>query len=139
MFDRTFNNQLLDPQAADYIDKTIAYPDEETASGAYSKKIDISSIVKVRLWWNSYDSRDRIQLKQGNDLFFDSGEYLSDTGSGIRSEVFDGQTIYVIISIDIQPNQVSYFSAPDTKDANFSLAPGYLRHLRHRVKVQLLK
>ena len=128
MFDRTFNNQLLDPQAADYIDKTIVYPDEETASGAYSKKIDISSIgAKVRLWWNSYDSRDRIQLKQGNDLFFDSGEYLSDTGSGIRSEVIDGQTIYGdYFEIDIQPNQVSYFSAPDNKgDANFSLAPGY--------------
>ena len=128
MFDRTFNNQLLDPQAADYIDKTIVYPDEETASGAYSKKIDISSIgAKVRLWWNSYDSRDRIQLKQGNDLFFDSGEYLSDTGSGIRSEVVDGQTIYGdYFEIDIQPNQVSYFSAPDNKgDANFSLAPGY--------------
>ena len=128
MFDRTFNNQLLDPQAADYIDKTIVYPDEETASGAYSKKIDISSIgAKVRLWWNSYDSRDRIQLKQGNDLFFDSGEYLSDTGSGIRSEVVDGQTIYGdYFEIDIQPNQVSYFSAPDNKgDADFSLAPGY--------------
>ena len=128
MFDRTFNNQLLDPQAADYIDKTIVYPDEETASGAYSKKIDISSIgAKVRLWWNSYDSRDRIQLKQGNELFFDSGEYLSDTGSGIRSEVVDGQTIYGdYFEIDIQPNQVSYVSAPDNKgDANFSLAPGY--------------
>ena len=37
MFDRTFNNQLLDPQAADYIDKTIVYPDEETASGAIQK------------------------------------------------------------------------------------------------------
>ena len=38
MFDRTFNNQLLDPQAADYIDKTIVYPDEETAAVLIQKR-----------------------------------------------------------------------------------------------------
>ena len=128
MFDRSFDRQLLDPQAAEYIDRTIVYPDEQTSSGVYSKKIDISALgAKVMLWWNSYDSRDRIQLKQGDNWFFDSGEYLSDTGSGVRSETVNGQTVVGdYFEIDIQPNQVSYTNAPDNKgDSNSPLAPGY--------------
>ena len=115
MFDRSFDRQLLDPQAAEYIDRTIVYPDEQTSSGVYSKKIDISALgAKVMLWWNSYDSRDRIQLKQGDNWFFDSGEYLSDTGSGVRSETVNGQTVVGdYFEIDIQPNQVSYTNAPE--------------------------
>ena len=128
MFDRSFDRQLLDPQAAEYIDRTIVYPDEQTSSGVYSKKIDISALgAKVMLWWNSYDSRDRIQLKQGDNWFFDSGEYLSDTGSGVRSETVNGRTVVGdYFEIDIQPNQVSYTNAPDNKgDSNSPLAPGY--------------
>ena len=128
MFDRTFNKQLLDPQAADYVDKTVVFPDNETSSGVYSKKIDISAIsAKVKLWWNSYTSRDRIQLKQGDRWFFDSGEYSSNIGNGIRSETTGVQTMYGdYFEIDIQTNQVSLFQAPDNKgNANSSLAPGY--------------
>jgi len=128
LFDRTFEKQLLDPQSADYIDKTIVYPDEETSSGAYSKKIDISAVGgKVKLWWNSYNSRDRLQLKQGDRWFFDSGEYLSNNGNGLRSEsvneeIIDGD----YFEIDFQPNQISYSSASDNKgDSNSALAPGY--------------
>ncbi|MGY8714060.1 MAG: flagellin N-terminal helical domain-containing protein, partial [Verrucomicrobiia bacterium] len=128
MFDRTFNKQILDPQSADYIDRTIVYPDQETDSGVYSKKIDISAVGgKVKLWWNSYNSRDRIQLKQGDRWFFDSGEYLSDNGNGVRSETVDGQTINGdYFEIDFQPNQISYTTASDNKgDSNSVLAPGY--------------
>lgn len=128
MFDRTFEKQLLDPQSADYIDKTIVYPDQETAAGVYSKKIDISAIGgKVKLWWNSYNSRDRIQLKQGDRWFFDSGEYLSDNGNGVRSENINGQTYFGdYFEIDFQPNQISYSTALDNKgDSNSGLAPGY--------------
>ena len=128
MLDRTFNKQLLDPQSADYIDKTIVYPDQETDSGVYSKKIDISAVGgKVKLWWNSYNSRDRIQLKQGDRWFFDSGEYLSDNGNGLRSETVNGQTINGdYFEIDFQPNQISYSTAADNKgDSNSVIAPGY--------------
>jgi len=128
LFDRTFEKQLLDPQSADYIDKTIVYPDEETSSGVYSKKIDISAVgAKVKLWWNSYDSRDRIQLKQGNRWFFDSGEYLSINGNGLRSESVNEENILGdYFEIDFQPNQISYSSASDNKgDSNSPLAPGY--------------
>ena len=128
MFDRTFNKQILDPQSADYIDRTIVYPDQETDSGVYSKKIDISAVGgKVKLWWNSYNSRDRIQLKQGDRWFFDSGEYLSDNGNGVRSETVDGQRINGdYFEIDFQPNQISYTTASDNKgDSNSVLAPGY--------------
>tara|TARA_B110000003_G_C16646636_1_gene532370 strand:- start:2700 stop:3977 length:1278 start_codon:yes stop_codon:yes gene_type:complete len=131
MFDRTFEQQLLDPQSADYIDKTIIYDDEESSSGANIKKVDISAIgAKIKLWWNTSDSnstRDRIQLKQGDRWFFDSGEYLSDNGSGVRSENVDGQITYGdFFEIDIRPNQISYTTASDNMgDSNSSLAPGY--------------
>ena len=99
MFDRTFDPQLLDPQAAEYIDQTIIYEDEVSSTGASVKKVDISALAaKVKLWWNTSDAnqtRDRIQLKQGDRWFFDSGEYLSNDGSGtVRSENVDGQ-VYV--------------------------------------------
>jgi flagellin-like hook-associated protein FlgL len=131
MFDRTFEQQLLDPQSAEYIDKTIIYDDEESSSGANIKKVDISAIgAKIKLWWNTSDSnstRDRIQLKQGDRWFFDSGEYLSDNGSGVRSENVDGQITYGdFFEIDIRPNQISYTTASDNMgDSNSSLAPGY--------------
>ncbi|MBT5715701.1 MAG: hypothetical protein HOI70_02180, partial [Opitutae bacterium] len=93
---------------------------------------DISALAaKIKLWWNTSDSnqtRDRIQLKQGDRWFFDSGEYLSNDGSGaVRSENVDGQNTYGdYFEVDIQPNQISYTSALDNKgDSNSPLAPGY--------------
>ncbi len=128
MFDRTFNNQLLDPQAATTIDKTIVYPVQETSPGVLSRKVDISALgAKIKLWWNSYNSADRIQLKQGDRWFCDSGEYKSDIGSGIRSETVDGQTVYGdYFEIDIEPNRVSLTQAADNKgNSNSAIAPGY--------------
>ena len=134
MFDRTFDPQLLDPQAAEYIDQTIIYEDEVSSTGANVKKVDISALAaKVKLWWNTSDAnqtRDRIQLKQGDRWFFDSGEYLSNDGSGtVRSENVNGEvqdTYGDYFEVDIQPNQISYTSASDNKgDSNSPLAPGY--------------
>ena len=128
LFDRTFNNQLLDPQAATTIDKTIVYPVQETSPGVLSRKVDISALgAKIKLWWNSYDSRDRIQLKQGERWFFDSGEYKSDIGGGTRSEIVDGQTVLGdYFEIDIGPNKVEFSPAADNKgDSNSVSAPGY--------------
>ena len=131
MFDRTFDPQLLDPQSADYIDRTIVYPDEETDAGVYTKKIDISAIGgKIKLWWNSFNSEDRIQLKQGDRWFFDSGEYRSsDNGRNVRSEHVNGSYIEGdYFEIDFQPNQISYSTALDNKGgSNSALAPGYPR------------
>ncbi len=132
MFDRTFEQQLLDPQSADYIDTQIIYEDEESSSGANVKRVDISALgAKLKLWWNTTDAfstRDRIQLKQGDRWFFDSGEYLSNDGSGSRrTENINGQIVHGdYFEIDIQPNQISYTSASDNKgNSNSSLAPGY--------------
>ena len=132
LFDRTFEQQLLDPQAAEYIDQTIIYEDEVSSTGASVKKVDISALgAKLKLWWNTSDSnqtRDRIQLKQGDRWFFDSGEYLSNDGSGaVRSENVDGQVTYGdYFEVDIQPNKISYTTALDNKgNSNSSLAPGY--------------
>ena len=56
IFDRTFQRQLLDPQAADFVDKTIIFEDQVSASGANTKKIDISALgAKIGLWWNTQD------------------------------------------------------------------------------------
>ena len=130
MFDRTFDQQLLDPQAADYIDKTIIYEDEDSTTGGSIKKVDISALGgKIKLWWNTADStRDRIQLKQGDRWFFDSGEYSSlNSSSNQRREYVDGQWIDGdYFEFDIQPNQISYTTASDNEgDSNSSLAPGY--------------
>ena len=130
MFDRTFQQQLLDPQAADYIDQTVIYEDEVSVSGANVKKVDISALgAKIKLLWNTADStRDRIQLKQGDRWFFDSGEYSSlNSSNSQRLEYIDGQWVEGdYFEFDIQPNQISYTTAPDnTGDSNSSLAPGY--------------
>ena len=130
MFDRTFEQQLLDPQAADYIDKTIIYEDEDSVNGANIKKVDISALgAKIKLWWNTADStRDRIQLKQGDRWFFDSGEYTSlNSSNNQRLEYVNGQWVVGdYFEFDIQPNQISYTSASDnTGDSNSSIAPGY--------------
>ena len=66
----------------------------------------ISALVE-KLKENPENRFHRYNLAQA---FFDSGEYSSNIGNGIRSETTGGQTMYGdYFEIDIQPNKVSLF------------------------------
>jgi hypothetical protein len=106
-----------------------------SSTGASVKKVDISALgAKIKLWWNTsddYQTRDRIQLKQGDRWFFDSGEYLSNDGSGtVRSENINGRSTrydrVIILKSTFNPTRFLTQALLDNKgDSNSPLAPGY--------------
>lgn len=70
---------LFDPMASKYVaDIPLPPPDGGTADKDVSEPFDIEAYRgTVKLWWHPMTARDRVQLKMGDVVFFDSGEYVS--------------------------------------------------------------
>ena len=73
---------LFDPMASKYISdfEVKGTPTGGAARTEFpdSNGLDIDAYRgTVKLWWLPYNARDRIQMFQGNSMFFDSGEYQS--------------------------------------------------------------
>jgi len=85
---------LFDPMASKYIaDLPLPPPTGGTQHKDVSTPFDIEAYRgTVKLWWHPSTARDRVQLKLGDVVFFDSGEYVSKYSGSNRTEVVNGET-----------------------------------------------
>jgi flagellin-like hook-associated protein FlgL len=108
---------LFDPMASKYVaDIPLPPPAGGTAAKDVSEPFDIEAYRgTVKLWWHPMTARDRVQLKMGEVVFFDSGEYVSKYGNSgsYRQEVVNGENrIGDYFEIDFGPTESGI--RPDT-------------------------
>ena len=92
MYDRTFGPIMFDPLQSPSIDAI----EVEGQGGGYEtftdEKKNFGSLGgKIRLWWDPYQARDRLQIFQGNRWFFDTGEYQSRVDSNGNGTIETGE------------------------------------------------
>jgi flagellin-like hook-associated protein FlgL len=110
---------LFDPMASKYVDALVPPPPEVgDDQRQISPPFDIEAYRgTIHLWWYPMGARDRVQLKLGDSVFFDSGEYRTPSKRIDTSELTGEDRYGDYFKIDFGPNE-SAISIPDPNGSN---------------------